>query len=386
MDKKILYVNDFLYGGGAEKVFYDTSNLMREHCIVETFFATENITKPNSIFDYIYSKEYYSKFMHKLKLFKPDIIHLHNFYHKLSPSILDAIREYRKEYEVKVVMTTHDFHIVSPNSGYTYFNWITNKLNRVEGKNKIFDFIFRKWDYRGIHYSIVKQLQWAYNYFYKKLYKEIDIFISPSQFLADIIKSRYPKKEVYVVRNPISFQIDKSLIKKNNKIKKIVFAGRLSSEKGLKDFLYRLHRLHGLSSNSFVFYICGDGNEKTILESIVKKLKLNEKVFFLGYKSSDELKNILYESDCLVLPSLGYENAPLSLVEGALLKNKLLTMSYGGMGETARICGNYVFIDKSNDDELISFIKSDSFTENKELYNLFSIEHYIENLKKVYNI
>jgi hypothetical protein len=236
MQKHILFVNDFKKGGGAEKVFLDTYNLMKQQYIVDLFFATEETTKPKSMIEYIYSTEYYNLFYNKLVEFKPDIIHLHNFYHKLSPSILDAIRKYKKQYEVKVIMTAHDFHIVSPNSGYTYFNWINNTLNKMENKMTIINFIFRKWDNRGFHYSITKQLQWTYNYFFKKLYNEIDIFISPSKFLVDMIKSKYMKKEVYVFRNPISFQINKNLFNKNNSIKKIVFLVDYLQKKDCKSF------------------------------------------------------------------------------------------------------------------------------------------------------
>ncbi|TIL96952.1 MAG: glycosyltransferase family 1 protein, partial [Mesorhizobium sp.] len=48
----------------------------------------------------------------KLAEFSPDVVHIHNFFPLLSPSILDACREAG----VPSVMTLHNFRILCPSS------------------------------------------------------------------------------------------------------------------------------------------------------------------------------------------------------------------------------------------------------------------------------
>lgn len=377
--KRILYVNDFYEGGGAEKVFRDTYELMQKYYEVDVFYATQKSSKPSNILDYIYSKKYYEEFYKKIVAFKPDIIHLHNYYHKLSPSILSAAKKYKRTNQVFVAVTLHDFHIVCPNSGYRYFDWFKNRPMNVMFPMSMRSVFLRKWDQRGILYSFAKQAQWIFNYLILKNHSCIDTFISPSEFLAHVVNENL-QTSVAVVRNPT----EKALIpvEFSKKNKNIVFAGRLSEEKGLAQFLFRLSNLKRFKG---LFYIAGEGPQHNELDELIKKYNLIETVSFLGYMNASELYNVLNNNAFLVLPSIWHENAPLSLVEASLMNNKILTMSYGGMGEIAKVCGNYIFLDQCSDDELMEFLESDEFEINSSITDIFSAENYKSNLMKLYD-
>ncbi|MEZ5595562.1 MAG: glycosyltransferase [Pseudomonadales bacterium] len=58
----------------------------------------------------IYSFEAENKVKKLVKKFRPDIIHAHNIYHHLSPSVLKA----GKDCGVPVVLTTHDLKLLCP--------------------------------------------------------------------------------------------------------------------------------------------------------------------------------------------------------------------------------------------------------------------------------
>jgi glycosyltransferase involved in cell wall biosynthesis len=383
MSKKILYVNDFLIGGGAEKVCEDSLNLMKNEYIVDIFYGTKKYSTSKNISEYIYSNEYFKKFLEKLNEFNPDIIHLHNFYHILSPSILNAIKQFKLKKDVKIIFTAHDFHLLSPNSGYTYFNWFNNELNKIDKNISFLDLILKKWDYRGGVYSISKQIQWVYNYKIKNLHEVIDVIITPSDFLSNLFKKNY--KKVYTIRNPINFEIPNiDSMKHLDAIKQLVFIGRIEPEKGLYEFLYKYRNI--FKENEFYFTIIGDGKDLQKIDGLIKKENLENKINLLGRKSHSETLQYLKNSHCLVVPSLWYENAPLSLVEGAVYKNKLLTMNYGGMKEIAEICGNYCFINENNEHNIIKFLKKDEFTDSylMQIKNSFSKKMYKEQLIKIY--
>ena len=53
----------------------------------------------------------------RLAAYQPDVVHLHNFYHVLSPGILAVLDSYRKKHSVRIIMTAHDHHLLCPNSG-----------------------------------------------------------------------------------------------------------------------------------------------------------------------------------------------------------------------------------------------------------------------------
>ena len=58
----------------------------------------------------VYSFEARRRFARLLERARPDVVHLHNIYHQLTPSILDAARARG----VPVVMTLHDYKLVCP--------------------------------------------------------------------------------------------------------------------------------------------------------------------------------------------------------------------------------------------------------------------------------
>lgn len=86
---KVLHVSDSYEGGGAEAVLRDTIKVSEELGYHNDIFISQEKT---SITSYIFSRDYYVKFLQKLNDFKPDVVHLHNYYHYLSPSILYALK------------------------------------------------------------------------------------------------------------------------------------------------------------------------------------------------------------------------------------------------------------------------------------------------------
>ncbi len=114
---RILQVNKFNYvRGGAEKYFIEISHKLKEagHEVAifsmhhpknlpsswDKYFVSrisfEKTTFRNIFlapFRILYSFEARRKFKKIVKDFKPDIIHVHNIYHQISPSILPVDRK-----------------------------------------------------------------------------------------------------------------------------------------------------------------------------------------------------------------------------------------------------------------------------------------------------
>jgi len=134
---KILTCNKYFYRkGGAELVFFDTAALLKSYGHAVAFFSMQHpknsackhdeyfvanrdyldertsISKQiTSAFNLLYSFEARNKISKVLDGFNPNVVHLHNIYHQLSPSILHAI----KKRNIPVIMTLHDYKVACAN-------------------------------------------------------------------------------------------------------------------------------------------------------------------------------------------------------------------------------------------------------------------------------
>jgi len=127
---KILEINKFHFvKSGADRHFLDLIKLLRSKGHEVAVFAMDHpknefspwskyfvsyvgygekdslYHKAKGVFRMFYSLEARNKVNKLLDDFKPEIVHIHNIYHQISPSILSAI----KKRGIPVVMTVHDY-------------------------------------------------------------------------------------------------------------------------------------------------------------------------------------------------------------------------------------------------------------------------------------
>ncbi|GAH69454.1 unnamed protein product, partial [marine sediment metagenome] len=257
------------------------------------FVSNIDYNKPSGIFqqmrhslNIIYSLESKKKIDNLLKKTKPDLIHLNNFAHQISPSILGVIKKYR----IPTVMTMRDYKMVCPS-----YSMFVNGNPCGKCKNGKYYFCFLKKCTKG---SLIKSLVNVFEmYLHHKLlhiYDKIDIYISPSMFLMKRVKEMgFNAKVVYL---PNFVDIERYKPYYGWKEESIIYTGRLSPEKGLVTLINAIKEVN-ISLN-----IIGDG---PIKEKLINKVE-NEKITnvnFLGYKKGEELKNEIKKSMFLVLPS-----------------------------------------------------------------------------------
>lgn len=381
---KILLINDFYLGGGAEGVFRDTYQLLQKSNMeVEVFYGEDKACFPKSAISYFYNLNIKKKLAEKLEDFKPSVIHIHNYYHYLSPSIFTTIKQYKKHNKVKVVFTAHDYHLICPSSGMTAFK--ANKIIPLKPSKNIFaKTFFRSLDYRGFKFSMVKKIYWFFAFKFFKVNNLIDQIISPSYFLKDVFENSGIKIPIVVVRNPMNLETQpdlESLKTPLNKEIRILFIGRLSQEKGLEQFL----QAFGQIKNGNVYLdILGTGPLEDKLKQIVLANNLKNVVFH-GFQQGEILKDFLIKSNVLLLPSVWYENAPLSIIEGAAYSNVILTRNLGGMAELAKLTQNYILINDWKQElevaiDKLTYFEINSLKDDK----VFSPNTYINKLLKIY--
>jgi len=83
---------------------------------------------------------------------------------------------------------------------------------------------------------------------------------------------------------------------------------------------------------NFIFNIVGSGPLNEKLKILVKELKLENKIFFLGQKNTEELNEIYLDSDIYIQAS-GYEGLPHVILEAINFNLSIISTPIGGTNE-----------------------------------------------------
>lgn len=338
---KILIVNKFLYRKGGDAISaLDTGELLssKGHDVMfwgmnhpsnldypykkyfvpyVDYYNTRGINSRIKLaLNILYSYEAKSKIEALIKKEKPDIVHLHNFAHQISPSILHAF----KKYDIPVVMTMHDYKLVCP----IYTMTLNGRPCERCKDGKFYQCFINRCNDNSSVKSFINMVEMYLHHNILKIYDLVNILISPSVFLKLECEKMGLKKEVEYLPNFID---TKDFVPSSASTDSyIVYFGRLSKEKGLFTLI------EALKQSAINLKIVGDG---PIKESLAEKVKINSmnNVEFLGYKSGEELKGVIRRSKCIVLPSEWYENNPRSIMEGFALEKPAIGSRIGGIPE-----------------------------------------------------
>lgn len=334
---KILMVNKFLYPrGGSESYMLSLGDCFKKlgHEVEYFGMYDEKNTVGNSAgkytgnmdfhsrglsrflypFKIIYSREAKKKIMEVIKKFNPDIIHMNNINFQLTPSIIYGA----KKLGIPVVQTVHDYQMICPN--HLLYNFKKNTpCEKCIGGSHI-NCIKNKCIHSSLVKSIIGVIE-AKLYSFLKTYKKVDLFICPSKFLANMLTSskKFYKDKTFTIHNFIN---KKEFTPQNGGSEPyIVFVGRLSKEKGV-DYLAKVASL----LPEYTFKVAGDGPDSDVLLGI-------DNIKLMGFVKGKELTSLMGNAKVLLLPSVCYENCPLSILEAHSMGVPVVTMKSGGMAE-----------------------------------------------------
>lgn len=388
MTKKFLIISDYK-SGGAGKVAMDAGRVL-ENAGYETRFFFGSDYYNFSLKNYLFNRSAYNEVSKILIDYKPNIILLHNLDNLLSPLILKAFGDYKNlNPSVKIITTLHDYHYLSASNSQLYYKG-NNKyfFEKVPG---FFEIIRNKIDRRSYVHGLLRVVQWYVYYKILGYQRSIDHYICPSQFMYDRAIQRIDKDKVSIIHNPT----DKFFLFSGDKPqqKTITFAGRLSYDKGIYQFLESFADFY--HSEKIVINIVGDGEKKQEILDIREKLNAqNIKLNMHGHVDKSTIRSIYKDSHFILLPAVCYENAPLCLVEAAFANCNIITMNYGGMKEIANKFSNSILLEDFSSSEmtkLVAYLKEDKESirldqdEWKSFSDEYSEENYLDNLKEIFN-
>ena len=398
---KILFVNKFLFpNGGSETYIFKLGEILTEKGHEVEYFGMEhegrcvgnNIDVYTSEMDFhngsvfsklsypiktIYSKEARDKIRLVLDDFNPDVVHLNNFNYQLTPSIILAIKQWKKETgsNCKIVFTAHDYQLVCPN--HMMNNPITHKnCEKCVGKN-----FYHCTKDKCIHGSTAKSAigtAEAYYWNLRNVYKEIDSVICCSSFM----KSKMDTNKVFKTKTVVLHNfIDNTEWKKVDKKDYVLYFGRYSEEKGINTLLTACKSLPNIS-----FIFAGTGP----LEDELDKLS---NVTNVGFKTGDELEMLIREARFSIYPSEWYENCPFSVMESQMYGTPVIAADIGGIPELIQRGITGELFESGNVNELTKVIETlwenkvltDRLSDNCEDIHFDNIETYYDKLMSIYS-
>ena len=333
---KILLANKFFFrNGGSEVVMFQERDHLpgaRHEVVYFSMQDERNLPSPTSSFfvrgqDYhgrvgkfgklksafslVHSAEAVERISALIRQTRPDLVHCHNIYHQLTPSIIGAA----KKLGVPVVLTLHDYKPICP---------VYNRLRHGQPCSACLDGDFRQvlmhrcadgsLGKSALLYAEAVVQRWLGNY------ENVDAYIAPSQFMQEAISHRIPRDRIHLLYNGVTTEALRGTSADEGYV---LYLGRLSAEKGIRTLL----KAHEASDGKWSLVVAGTGPLETDLKLQHKQAK------FIGHVSGERLNTVIEQAAVVVVPSEWYENCPLSVLEAMAYGKPVVGSRMGGIPE-----------------------------------------------------
>lgn len=398
---KILMVNKFFYiKGGCETHYFALKELLEKngHTVIDFsmldeknfdseysgyFVKNTDYSGGGSAFEklriaknIVYSNEAKKKFEKLVKDTNPDLVHLHNFQHQISPSILDVI----KKYKIPTVYTAHDLKMICLNYQLMHHGRICEDCKDGKLRHCVKN--------KCVKDSSAKSLiNFAEGVLHRKRksYDAIGMIINPSEFHRKkfIEFGVSPERLVHIANffAGVPYTVNKT----EDRESYYLYFGRLSHEKGVSNLVKAVGRDYPLC-------IAGTGPVEEEIKSYISENNLRN-IKMLGFKSGQELYDIIGNAKAVVIPSVVYENSPYSGIEALSLSRPIIGADIGGIPEL--ISNNGFLFESGNADSLKEIINQfenlsdDEYRKMKKAsFSLYQSQHtpdnYYKRLMEVY--
>jgi glycosyltransferase involved in cell wall biosynthesis len=251
-----------------------------------------------------------------LDAFRPDIVHMHNIYHQLSPSVLRPVARRR----IPAVMTLHDYKLACP----TYQFLDHGNLCQACLGGHFQHAILRRCKDGSLGSSAVMAGE-LFVHTLTRAYSPVRVFICPSLFLEGRMRAArvYPRR----MRHIPHFIETKDVPVKTAPGSGVLVAGRLSPEKGIDVAIRAIGEMDGAMLD-----IAGTGPEEETLRRLADSVAPG-RVRFHGLVDKAEVQRLMLCAAVVVVPSRWYENQPMVVLEALARGVPVVGSALGGMPE-----------------------------------------------------
>lgn len=342
---KILVINKFFFEfGGTERYTFALSDLLESYGHETVPFAMAH--PKNGVSEYsnyfvsqveldkprislsglkaagrvVYSFEAAKKLRQLIRDTKPDIAHLQNIYHQLSPSILKIL----KEEKIPCVQTLHDYAYLSPSYGLFDHGAVCERVK----PRKYYRAVFHKCVKNSFIASCLDAFAFRVQAVLGLDERLVGRLIAPSEFVK--------KKFAEWGRNVFRIEVLPHFIDATRYEPvyapgaEIAYVGRLSEEKGIGILLAAMEKIPEVRLK-----VIGTGPMEKKLKDFCAIAGLKN-VRFLGQLRHTETMEEIGRSRFVVIPSLFYEPFGYLAIEAACMGKAVVASRVGGLPELVK--------------------------------------------------
>jgi glycosyltransferase involved in cell wall biosynthesis len=312
----------------------------------------------------------------KIKEFRPEVVHVHNFFYLASPSIFYAA----KKLKVKTVLTIHNFRLICP-AGFLFRDGsicelcVNCSFPYHAIKNKCFK--------NSVLFSFLLSITLFIHNFFGS-WEKIDKIICLTDFYKKKLlssKLNVNERQIAIKQNftPNNFPYIETPSNEGS----LLFVGRLSKEKGI-DILIDLVR-----TKLFNIEIIGEGPLKN---QIIELEKTFPNLVYHGFRDSDFIQQRMRNAKFLIFTSKWYEGMPLVILEALSFGLPVICSDIDNLNEIVQNGISGILFKNGDLNDLVKKINSISNEElkglKKESYKTYilkySKEHNFKLLNKIY--
>jgi glycosyltransferase involved in cell wall biosynthesis len=359
---KIIFVHNTYqqYGGEdtvveqEEKLLKDAGNLVFNYSRTNDEIKKGFFKKIAFPFTMIWSLKTYSETIRLLKTIKPDVVHIHNTFFMVSPSVYWAC----KKMKVAVVQSLYNPRYMCPAGSLTRNG---NICELCLGKNfPYFSIIYKCYRNSRVLSALVSCMLFFHKAI-KTADRTVDVFINATQF--------YQKKFVEAGLDIKNLEIKPHFVfpdpgcRTSQPEEYVAFVGRFDPEKGISTLLKAWESLKDIPLKM-------RGTGKLLQEVLGAKEKLKLPIELIGKLSKEEMMNFLKKARFLVFPSEGYyETFGMVIIEAFACGVPVLASRIGVMTELVDHNETGMLFQPSNPQDLVRCVKW-SYEHPKEMMEM----------------
>ncbi len=307
---------DYLLRSGVEVIDFsmqDERNCESDyesHFVSRKDYESRNLSKIGPALSLIHSREAVSKIAALIDKTRPDLMHCHNVYHQITPSIIRVA----KSRGIPVVLTLHDFKPMCP----VYVRLRAGRPCSLCLDGDFHQVLVNRCAGGAIGASALLYAE-AVTQRWLGSYEKVDRFLAPSRFMRDAALHRFGSEQVVLLYNGVdSGEVEVSTRDEGY----VLYLGRISREKGVETLL-QAHETAG----TWDLVVAGTGPLAQGLQMRYRNAR------FVGQLSGQALKATIGGASAIVVPSEWYENCPMSVLEAMAYGKPIVASRIGGIPE-----------------------------------------------------
>ncbi len=307
--KLLIIHNNYQQTGGELAAVEAQKQLLHQHQVDYLFYGRDNreideyslSKKVVFLLNTVFSWRSYREIQSVVAQERPDVAHIHNVFPLISPSVYRGL----KKANIPIAQTLHNFRFLCVNGLFYTHGQICERCKYGKTFHAVQMKCFRESYVLSAIYALSLALHRRWGTF-----DLIDRYIALSQFTrTKFTESNLASEEkISVIPNFLMDPLPNPNLSQDRD-RYFLFLGRINKQKGIETLIEVV-----ANYPEFHLKVAGNDSEGWAASQNVKNIGQSN-VEFLGQVQGNKKWDLLQKSYATILPSVGYENFPITLLE-----------------------------------------------------------------------